>query len=227
MIDNAGSLFSNAHSTVKSASVSVHAGVAVEGVAAGVALADAKTVAASTAYGIAAGNGTDSITNRNTITTEARSDVTAASVSVDLEGTEVGLAAGAALSKGGTTADALAIGIGGGGGDDSIANSGVVSAHATVDSTRTNVSVKGGFSMYGMAVGASIADGSNTATADARAVEGGSGNDTLVNASRLEAFGKTTATTTTVAVDVELAASAPSAPPSRLLRRSPPPVRPA
>jgi uncharacterized protein YhjY with autotransporter beta-barrel domain len=206
VIDNAGSLLSDAHSTVKSASVSVHAGVAVEGVAAGVALADAKTVATSTAYGIAAGDGVDSITNRNMITTDARSDVTAASVSVDLEGTEVGLAAGAALSKGETTADALAIGISGGGGNDYLANSGTVSAHATTDSTRTNVSVKGGFSLYGMAIGASIADGSNIATADARAVEGGSGNDTLINASRLDALGKTTATTTTVAVDVELAA---------------------
>jgi uncharacterized protein YhjY with autotransporter beta-barrel domain len=204
-IENRGLLAVTATSTNNSAGVTVNAGVAVQGVAAGGALAYGNTVATSSAIGLEGGTGNDTLTNRGSNTVSATSNVTAASVGVNLEGTQAGLAAGVSLANGESSAEALAIGIGGGSGNDTIGNYGATSANATTTSTRTNVSVTGNFSLYGAAAGASFADATNTASADARGIEGGEGNDRITNASSLTAAATATANTTAVTADVNVA----------------------
>jgi uncharacterized protein YhjY with autotransporter beta-barrel domain len=191
---------------VAAASVSVNAGVAVDGAAVGGAFANAKTEATSSAIGLEGGTGNDTLTNRGSNTVSATSNVTAASVAVSLEGTRAGLAAGISLVDGENRADALAIGISGGDGDDTIHNEiGASRVKATTTSTRTNVSVTGTFSLYGAALGASAADATNIASADARGIEGGGGNDTITNTSNLVMGATTTADTTSVSVSANVA----------------------
>ncbi len=204
-VENLGQMDVTATSTISSASVSVNAGVAVTGAAVGAALADGKTVTTSSAVGLEGGMGNDTLTNRGFTVVKATSEVTAASVAVNLTGTKAGLAGGASLVDGENRADALAIGISGGGGDDTMSNYKTVQAESTTTSKRTNVSVTGSFSLYGAAAGASFADATNVAAADARGIEGGEGRDTITNTSMLGAVATTTAETNSVALSVNVA----------------------
>ena len=191
---------------VAAASVSVNAGVAVDGAAVGGAFANANTEATSSAIGLEGGTGNDTLTNRGSNTVSATSEVSAASVAVSLEGTRAGLAAGISLVDGENRAGALAIGISGGDGDDTIHNeTGASRVKAATTSTRTNVSVTGTFSLYGAALGASAADATNIASADARGIEGGGGNDTITNSSNLVMGATTTADSTSMSVSANVA----------------------
>ncbi|HVP78515.1 MAG TPA: autotransporter outer membrane beta-barrel domain-containing protein [Thermodesulfobacteriota bacterium] len=204
-ITNSGTIQVTSTASMAAASVSVNAGMALTGAALGVALADGKTVATSSAIGIDGGAGDNTLTNRGSNTVSATSDVTAASVGVNLEGTKAGLAAGASLVDGENKAEALAIGIRSGSGNDTIRNENKTRAEATATSTRTNVAFSGTFALYGVALGASAADATNTATADARGIEGGGGNDNITNTSDLVTVAKTTADTNSVSISANVA----------------------
>lgn len=210
-LDNTGSLTTTATADLSAASVSVNAGFAVNGLAAGAALADGEAAVTAAARGLGGGTGDDTLTNSGGNTVTANASVNAASVSVNLEGTTAGLAAGASLVDGDNRASASAVGIDGGVGDDTLRNNYLTHAIAFTDSTRTSVSVSGTFALEGVAAGASFADASNTAGASATGVAGGVGDDQLFNTAGLQADATTTATTTGVSVGVNISGSFVSA----------------
>lgn len=210
-LDNFGSLTTTATAELAAATVSVNAGFAVSGLAAGAALADGETVATAAAAGIAGADGDDVLTNRGSNSVTANATVTAASVGVNLEGTTAGLAAGASLVDGENRASATAVGLDGGAGDDILSNHQLTHASAVTDSTRASMSVSGTFALEGVAAGASFADASNTAGAIATGQAGGAGADRLYNNAGLRADATTTATTTSVSVGVNISGSGVSA----------------
>ncbi len=204
-IVNQGTVTATALSDIASASVSVIAGVAMSGVAAGAALAKGDTTAASIAGGLKGGDGADRVVNSGTLIVSATSDVKAASVGVSLQGTQAGLAAGVSAVDGQNRTSALAVGIDGGAGDDVLRNEGTATVGATANSTRTNVAVTGTLSLDGIAAGASFAKASNTALSDARGMDGGQGSDRIVNTGTLTTDATTTAQTNTVSVTIGIA----------------------
>jgi uncharacterized protein YhjY with autotransporter beta-barrel domain len=204
-IVNRGAITATSRSDIASASVSVHAGLAVDGVTAGAALAKGETTATSTAVGLRGGDGADHVINRGTVTAGASSEVSSAGVTVDLEGTKAGLAAGVSALDGHNTVKAVAVGLDGGSGDDLIRNAGATTVAATTTSTRTNVAVTGTFSLYGAAAGASFAEASNTASSAARGIEGGQGNDRVLNEAAITTNATTTATTNSISVGINVA----------------------
>lgn len=206
-----GSMTTTASASVAAASVSVEAGVAVNGVAAGGALAKGGTTATAAAAGVEGGTGNDTLTNSGINTVVATSSVATSSVGVELKGTSAGLAAGVSAVGGDNTVRSTAVGLSGGLGDDKIYNYNSSQVGAIADSTRGNVSVTGTFALQGIAAGASIADASNTVTAEASGMDGGTGNDTLINNASLATNATTTATTASVAVDVNVSATVVSA----------------
>ncbi|HVN97547.1 MAG TPA: hypothetical protein VMT62_14050, partial [Syntrophorhabdaceae bacterium] len=210
-VTNSGTMTTTASSTISAAGVSVQAGYAVNGVAAGGALVKGKSVAEALATGIDGGTGDDTLTNWGNNTVTATSTVTAASVGVNLEGTSAGLAAGASVVDGNNTVDSRATGLAGGAGNDKIYNYNQTTVSATTDSTRTNFSVTGTFSLEGMSAGAAFANASNTATATGTGIDGGDGDDTIINNGILKTDATTTATTNSVSIDVNISAEGVSA----------------
>ena len=204
-IGNRGAVKATSSSDIASTSVSVHAGLSLEGVTAGAALAKGETTATSTAAGMRGGDGADHLINRGTVTATAASQVSAAGVTVDLEGTKAGLAAGVSALDGHNTVKAVAVGLDGGSGDDCLHNAGAATVAATSTSTRTNVGVTGTFALYGAAAGASFAEASNTASADARGLDGGQGNDRISNEATITTDATSTATTNSISVGINVA----------------------
>jgi hypothetical protein len=110
-----------------------------------------------------------------------------------------------------STITARARGLAGGSGIDKVYNLDTSNITANADGTRANVSVTGTFALQGVAAGASFADATNTVTADAVGIDGGSGDDTLINNASLATNATSTATTVSVAVDVNISATVVSA----------------
>lgn len=204
-IVNQGAVKATSGSDVTSTSVTLHAGVSLEGVTAGAALAKGETSATSTAAGIRGGEGADRLVNRGAVTAIAGSGVSAAGVTVDLEGTKAGLAASVSALDGHDTVKATAVGIDGGSGDDCIHNAGATTVAATSTSTRTNVGVTGTFALYGAAAGASFVEASNSASADARGLDGGQGDDRISNEDKITVDATSTATTNSISVGINVA----------------------
>jgi len=205
IIQNDGVLNVTSEATATSASVAVNAGGAVEGAAVGVALTDAETRAKSSSTGIEGGEGENTIANTGTITVSAKSDVTAASVSVDFEATGTGVAGGVSLANGDTTVEAYAFGINNGRGKGTIINDNVISVNAESTSTLASISVAVHGTPEGISLGAALASASNTAKASAIGIQGGNDNDIIANTGTITVSATTNADTTSVALDAECA----------------------
>ncbi|MDH3568410.1 MAG: hypothetical protein OEM61_13780, partial [Desulfobacteraceae bacterium] len=107
----------------------------------GGAIADATTRAVSTVTGVDAGDDDDTVTNAGKITLTANPDADSASVTATLTGAEDGLAAGFTYADGETTAEATAVGIRGGAGDDTITNAATGQIEVTADPESSSASV--------------------------------------------------------------------------------------
>ena len=164
-----------------STKVTVTISAAKEGVAAGGALAIGTTTSEAHATGIDGGSGSDRIVNRGTIDTTADAQASSAHVGVSAEGTMTGVAAGVALSDGTTKAISDATGIRGGDGDDILRNTDKITATSTSDIAGASVSVHLGGAETGLVAGLAAADLSVTASSAAVGIDGGSGNDRIVN----------------------------------------------
>ena len=203
-IANSGKIDATATSTATSVSTSLAGLVSV-------ALAGAESSANASA--IDAGGGDDSIENSAELRAEAIANAVSASVAVGSVAV-----AGGALFDGGTSADADAVGIHGDGrgvngseqltissdlqsnrieyghsssvaaGNDTIVNSGAVTAYAEANTTGVAVAVGG------LAAAASNSSASSSATA----IDGGAGNDEIDNSGQLISVATSSATTVNI-----------------------------
>lgn len=205
---NAGTLNVDADAATAAVNASVHADVTSKGAVVGVALSDTSATARAAATGIEGGAAGERIGNEGTIGLTATAQAVAVGVNVTVESAATGLAAGAALTRSAVDAGASAIGIAGGAGDDLILNTGSIdTAVRKVQATATTVSVgleAKVVSKQGAAIGAALSDTRATAVAAATGVDGGAGDDTLVNRGSitLDTVG---ADTTAVGVALDLA----------------------
>jgi uncharacterized protein with beta-barrel porin domain len=140
------------------------------------ALSMANSLAAATVEGINAGGGADVITNRGSMTVGAVRTGDEALVKADTEAIAFDYFSFVLSSLG---ARGKVTGIAGGGGDDIILNSGTL----TVGDGDQWMVIGESFGFGGQIAGASSAHAGSTAVVTALGMDGGDGNDTLVNAS--------------------------------------------
>jgi uncharacterized protein YhjY with autotransporter beta-barrel domain len=179
-IVNHGLLIANSEADADAVSVAVTFGV-------GLAVAwDGGTTAEAISKGIDTGAGSDTLTNHGLINATSTANTTSTAVAVVLGGVSAALA--------GSTATARSAALDGGDGDDTIANHGPLTAHATADARGTSVSVA--------LVGAAAADTASNAIAQATGIDGGQGNDTISNSAQLGVMALATAKGTSVEVAV-------------------------
>jgi uncharacterized protein YhjY with autotransporter beta-barrel domain len=136
----------------------------------GNAPADAGTIAAAEASAIDSDAGKDEIYNTGSLIANSTSKAHAGTTSVNL--------IGAAKADGGTTSTASSIGINGGDEMDMIMNMGniTVDSSATTDATNGTVNI----------IGAAILGGAINATANAAGIEGGTGDDSVLNSGNIK-----------------------------------------
>jgi hypothetical protein len=168
-------------------SVSLEIAGAKDGLVIGAALVDADATATSTVAGMAGGDGRDKLSNIGSIAledTKAESD--SVGVSVDIKFAKDGLGVGAALVKSGVQTTADVTGMAGGADDDVLVNDkGVTIARIGASADAVSVGVSGSGSANGLDIAAGLTDASATATAMARGLDGGSGDDLVVNRGRI------------------------------------------
>ncbi|HSD96253.1 MAG TPA: hypothetical protein VLB06_03825 [Sulfuricaulis sp.] len=142
----------------------------------GVSSAVTDATAFTEATGIDAGGGADTVDNINLIRTDAYAEADSLGVSVNVFGLAT---ANNAVWSGGTHSQATTIGIDGGGGNDVITNTGGSEDYPTIAVSSTALSAAGNvpFSFGGVAAALTTA----TARADATAISGGDGEDTIFN----------------------------------------------
>jgi len=170
----------DAHAT----GVSVELAGVNSGIAAGVTIADTSATAKSFAKGLDGGPGDDHLLNTGEITlqkVESHADAFSFGISLNaaLSG---GVAGGAALSDASATAEALVTGMEGGTGDDWVVNQGSINISDIKTTTEaSSVSAQFGVSNAGVAIGAALADTSATARTMVKGIDGGQGEDILLN----------------------------------------------
>jgi len=180
--------------TAKSTATAVSAGFSVEitrdgdtagQVSGGNSVSDASSLAVTRATGIDGGVGADTITStttdEDTIKLLADSTATGVAASFTVAGSVTGAAnAGDALSEARTDADALATGITGGAGVDTIISNTFIDATAESTATAVSAGFSVGISKDGdVTVGAAISDASSLATTRAVGIDGGADGDTI------------------------------------------------
>jgi uncharacterized protein YhjY with autotransporter beta-barrel domain len=199
-IDNAGDieLLANSGATGVSAGLNVTAAVTFKGAAdadvTGEAVSKANVIANAEATGIDGGNGNDTITNSGDIsimkglgedTVDASATGVAASLNITgnvaIKGISMGSASGSAMSEAVVGANAEAIGISSGRGEDTIENTGDIDLLPESDGLGVAASLNVTGNMIGEASGYSGTDSSVTATAVAIGIDGGEDNDTIIN----------------------------------------------
>jgi uncharacterized protein YhjY with autotransporter beta-barrel domain len=210
-IENSGNILANADSTVTAVGVGVDITVSKEGSASGAALSDASVTAKAAATGIDGGEDKDEINNRGDIELLANSGATGVSVALDVAGTMKGDAAGSSVSDSSVTAKSSAVGIGGGDGDDTIDNEGMITlmngigndeTEASATAVSVGLTVSG--SMEGNAEGKALSDSSALAESTATGIKGGGGKDTITNRGAITANVDSSATALGVGLDVSL-----------------------
>jgi uncharacterized protein YhjY with autotransporter beta-barrel domain len=183
-----------------------------EGLGLGAALTDTSTAAVADTKGIDGGEGADEVTNTGDVVVDASSLSRAASVSVGVGAAGKGVAAGAAMALARTTSEANATGIDGGESNDTIVNAGWITAGSSREggmgmskSVATSVAVDIKGAAQGVGVGAALADSSAAARAAVRGVDGGRGNDRIVNTGRIRTQGSADAEVVSVSAQIGVA----------------------
>ena len=149
---------------------------------------DASTSSVAQTTGIAGGAGLDSITNNGIITAgaQATTEVSSLLASYGIE------KAVSTEAKGGASSSATAFGIDGGADADTITNNGTMNTTATATTTSAGVLLTYfGLGMFSVPT---------TASTQSTGIEGGTGNDTIVNVGLLTSTSTATASTTGVSV---------------------------
>ncbi len=194
-ITNSGALTSRAHSTSPAVSVALSVD--------GAALANSTATATSDASAIDAGDADDDIDNTGALIVDANSQALA--VNVSLTGGGVAVAADS-VWDGGTTAEAVAHGLRGGAGNDSIDNhaaGATINSGATATATSVSVSITGG--------GFAASTSTSTANAEGAAIDGGVGDDVIDNSATVRGSASANATSVSVSITGSGAAMAADA----------------
>jgi uncharacterized protein YhjY with autotransporter beta-barrel domain len=205
-IINRAGISANVNSEAKTVGVTVGITVANEGIAEGAALSDSSAISSASATGINSGADDDIIDNQGAINLLSYSDAHATAVSVGLAGAMKGMAEGKAVADSSAQATSQSIAVDGGKGNDRISSSASpITTFAQSLSDAESVSVQG-TGAVGMAKGAAVADSSASSDSYSAGIDGGLGNDTIENASEIEATAKADAeaSSTTVGVTIGL-----------------------
>lgn len=185
---NTGTVSADAQADTLSVGASVNVNIATEGVVIGVSAADASVHANAVSKGIEGNATADNIANDGSLSVNSDASGVAVSASVTVAGTTRGFGAGVALTEASVNANANAIGIDGGAGNDELQNRGAINIQEA-DSTATavGVSVSGVVAMRGAAIGGALSDTSATATTIATGIAGGDGADSITNDGTIDA----------------------------------------
>ncbi len=207
--ENDGSIDVDATANASSDSVSVGVSGTTSGLTLNASLADASTVADATARGFYGGTGSQSITNRETLS--AVSNATATSVSVGVElgvVVEGGVAAGAALTRAVTDAISNSYGVVSDFGFDVVTNLGTITSEANADAHAPSVAIGLNGTFAGVALNAAAADASSSATAHAAGIDTGLFGDVIRTDGTLTATSDAGANADSVSVQLAIAAQA-------------------
>ena len=201
-ITSSGKIKAAANSDADSASVSVSIVGTKEGVVGGVSYADATTTAEAMATGIDTGVGNNVISVTGEIEVMANSTSSSASIGVTAVGVKEGGGIAIALTDGTTKAISDATGARGGGGNDTITNSGEIKISATSDADSASVSLSVAGTAEGAVAAVTYADATTTSNATAIGIDGGSGDDIIRNEQTLRVTSESTATSASIGVNV-------------------------
>jgi hypothetical protein len=185
-VENNGTVNVNAEATTDSTGVSG----SVYGVAGTVMSSTAHTWSA----GIAGGGGDDTIQNTDTLTADATSE--AGTNNFALDGAGVAVAADA-VWDGGTTAEATAVGLDGGPGDDTIINTGTITVGRDSDDVMAQARSTG---VSGNAAGFTATVVTSTARTRAIGIYGSDGADTIENRGTITVDGTSRADSQNIAL---------------------------
>ena len=152
----------------------------------GYADADATTNVSADASGIDGGSGNDQIENTSTVSVSSTTDTVAPNTIINL--------IGGALGEAGITAEALATGIQGGEGNDTVWNEGALTINAESSGDASAVTVE--------LLGYSDADATSTGTANAVGIDGGDGDDGITNQAVITVTSTAGATAASTVVDL-------------------------
>ena len=204
-IDGNGHLSGSA--TVQASNISASVGItgAVNGVAAGAAVALADTAATAISSGAALGSGNDQLILARGASSDATASAGSTSVGVQLSGTYQGVGAGVALADISTVAAASAVAADGEEGNDTLDFGGPLSSSATAEADNLGVSVGLGFSVFGVGAGGAGVLGTVASLANATGLGGGAGSDTLIARDAVNVTAISTAQQTSIAVSASFA----------------------
>lgn len=161
------------------------------------------------AIGISGGSGSDMLLNGGVINLTSTGDALAISVSVELPEFSppmgFGFDLGLTLADVDTEATATTTGMAGDGGDDVLTNNeeGVIDAIAVADSTSTGVGVTTSIEKEGVVSEGVVVRASTDADADATAMDGGAGDDVIINEGAANAMSTATADTFGLTISLE------------------------
>ncbi|MEJ0100584.1 MAG: hypothetical protein WDO12_12990 [Pseudomonadota bacterium] len=200
---------SNVTASALAASIAVQVSGTNNGIAAGLAIANTSANATATATGLAGGAGNDQITNTSGITLhDVTADTDAVSVSVSMNASlNAGAALGVAMTDSSTHSSVVATGIAGGDGNDTILNSGAITATNGIGSeaSATSASISVQVSAAGLALSAALSDTSSNAATRITGIDAGAGDDSIDNRGAMDVHGTSFVGTSSIAVAINAA----------------------
>ena len=192
---NADTVSAVALGKARNETVNVALGGSMVGAAVSGAIADTSVDADANATGADGGAGADTLANAGTLTSDATADANTVGVAVS-GSVAAGFAAGAAGLLADTNADAVALGMNGGQGQDTVENTGAVTVNSDADAANSSVAVNINATPAGLSVGAAVVSARTIANSEAVGLSGdaeglveddeptvlASENDTVINA---------------------------------------------
>ena len=145
---------------------------------------DASTVAISNSAGILSAEGNDVITNNVALTSQAESEASNLTLSIDInldKDNFIPSLPGSTVADSSTRAISISRGIDGGTGVDTIENSSNLNASATADADSLGIAATIKGNLEGLSDGASVTDSSSTSIALSKGITGGTDGDSITN----------------------------------------------
>lgn len=169
------------------------------------AYGDASTVAISDSIGILSADGNDVITNNVALTSQAESEASNLTLSVDIrldKDNFIPSLPGSTVADASTSAIAISRGIEGGTGIDTIENSSNLNASATADANSLGIAATIRGNVEGLSDGASVTDSSSTSIALSKGIAGGTEGDTITNTGAITSTATSSDESTSVSVTI-------------------------
>lgn len=189
-LSNRARIEAHANADALAVSVAISASGTADGISIAGSIADASGNALAAATGIDGGADNDAIRNDSVIDiSHVTADALAASISLEVAGTNNGVSAGVAIADSSAHATASGTGLDGGDADDVITNTGTITlddVDATTHAIGVAVSLNGALNA-GVAAGAAMTDTSANSNATAIGIAGGGGNDVILNTGTITA----------------------------------------